>query len=425
MGQRRRSAHYEEQPPDLESVHEHVHSCLYREVGKAVQDIISKEQSWSQGELTKRIVRYIFKAASAPGLMRMHWQEAVEKIVDDAFSGYNSACGDRSWFWEIDLAPAFAAAAHAMLKWSRHSPDFRHFQDYASRKFEAALDGALNSKAMWECSAKTFQSEEDSVRVKVYNALHKAYDPALQECLKDPRKMEDIKRVELFTEQWLRDSMQRAWASVDNSSEVINEHYVLTLFRQLIAPFGDEHPFSCIPQSLTSKIGRPPTDWQFIGRSVKRMFHDWAQEADGIMPSNAKRRKTRQTTAYDDSEVKNESEEEARPEVPERDIKQPSEPDHTAEEPEAEADWEQDPGDVAGSKGTNGAVDMLEGHPGCTSQEDCIGTPDAYLVRHLLDEEEQAGDVYCEECWMTFIRQNKTLKAEYIDGPKVGQTIPK
>jgi len=60
-----------------------------------------------------------------------------------------------------------------------------------------------------------------------------------------------------------------------------------------------------------------------------------------------------------------------------------------------------------------------DGHPLCTSAEDCIGGPRDLLVRHLLEGE--AGDVYCAACWESFYDQRLTLEGVWEDGPNAGK----
>ena len=54
--------------------------------------------------------------------------------------------------------------------------------------------------------------------------------------------------------------------------------------------------------------------------------------------------------------------------------------------------------------------DGAEGHPECASQEDCIWCSKSRMVQHLVDGD--PGDVYCEECWQTFLEHNPSLVGE-------------
>merc|ERR1711920_479285 len=77
----------------------------------------------------------------------------------------------------------------------------------------------------------------------------------------------------------------RAWQAIC-SSEVLTYDSIVSLFQNLIAPFGKEHPFSCVPAMLTQAIGRPPFDWPFIGQQVQLLCNAWR-----CPMSSAKRRR--------------------------------------------------------------------------------------------------------------------------------------
>merc|ERR1719221_814462 len=75
--------------------------------------------------------------------------------------------------------------------------------------------------------------------------------------------------------------MNRAWQAIDNSERIVTHDSVVQLFQNLLAPFGEEHPFSCIPAALTLNIGRPPSDWPFIRQNANKLFANWGQQANG------------------------------------------------------------------------------------------------------------------------------------------------
>merc|ERR1712039_664320 len=48
------------------------------------------------------------------------------------------------------------------------------------------------------------------------------------------------------------------------------------------------------------------------------------------------------------------------------------------------------------------------GHPSCTSEADCIGSPTTQIIQHMIDGE--AGDLYCKLCWDSFVKRNPELE---------------
>merc|ERR1711920_782432 len=129
--------------------------------------------------------------------------------------------------------------------------------------------------------------------------------------------------------KWANESMNRAWGAIPDAETILTQDVAETLFRTLLAPFGDEDPFSCVPQIFTETIGRPPTDWAFIGQALREVFSQWG-------PGGGASKKKRKA----DSQV----------------------------------EWA---GAAAPAKKIVAAKAKVAatGHPSCTSEADCIGTP--------------------------------------------------
>jgi len=359
---------------------ERIHTNLYARVEEAVKPIMHLESSWSEGELVKRVVRYIYNGAKNEDLPNQPWQEMIKNLVSTGMGTYSSACQEKQWFFEIDLAPAFTAAAWEILRrGGRPNAVYERVEDLVIQEYEDKLDRILHTKAIWDATRKTFNDQK--IQSKVNTALFKAYDAALDICLMDSRPLDDLNRVEIFTRRWIEDSMQRAWSSCPDSERTITEGNVTRLFGNLVAPFGDHHPFTCIPGHLVENIGRPPRDWTFIRQAVRNMFTQWKQQESGPSSSAKRRKKTKNYEA-------------AAEELP---------ADDQPEEFEGRDD-QGPPGDGMPPDG---------GHPECTSKEDCIGDPGCRLVQHLLEGD--PGDIYCQACWDSFLDQNKGLQAVFMD----------
>eukprot|EP00747_Dinoflagellata_sp_TGD_P018947 gnl/TRDRNA2_/TRDRNA2_126840_c1_seq1.p1 gnl/TRDRNA2_/TRDRNA2_126840_c1~~gnl/TRDRNA2_/TRDRNA2_126840_c1_seq1.p1 ORF type:complete len:421 (-),score=66.67 gnl/TRDRNA2_/TRDRNA2_126840_c1_seq1:60-1322(-) len=384
---------------DPEKLYERIHKQLQDSVGGAVAKVMNQETQWSESELTKRVVRYIYNSAKNPDLLTMPWEEAVAKLVDQAMHSYHASCGEKQWFFEIDLNPSFVTACWEVCRAGAasqpRSPKFTYskLQEAVNAAYEDYLDRVLLRKAMWDATAATFK--DATVQNKVYNALSKTWEPCLNDTQSNGRPMADLERVESFAKKWIDDSMRRAWCALENTPQTLSEQSAIRLFQNLVAPFGDEHPFSCIPGVLTEQIGRPPRDWQFIKTAVKSLFASWKAEEQ---QRPAKRRKTSSSQPavslppakeeLDEGECEDECEGECEDEC------------------EDEDGPPMDQSDVASD-------DRPDGHPQCTSSEDCIGSPSERLVRHVLEGD--PGDLYCEVCWKSFLGQNSVLEGIWDD----------
>merc|ERR1712194_860745 len=76
----------------------------------------------------------------------------------------------------------------------------------------------------------------------------------------------------------------RAWQAIETSPKLLSQEAIVLLFQHLLAPFGDEHPFSCVPAALTQRIGRPPRDWPFLWNEARRLCLTWGQPASAPVP---------------------------------------------------------------------------------------------------------------------------------------------
>lgn len=381
-----------------EKIMERVHTNLYTLVGQAAQSITHHDLGWTSSELVKRVVRYIYSAAKDPELLSLNWEQVAKQIVEHTMGTYAAACQEKPWFWDLNLNQAFASAVWEISCSSgRQRASYQAVEDYVNTMFEAELDKILLTKALWEASERTFADE--SVRSKVYRALYNTYGPVLDECLVDSRPLGDLQKVQHFTKRWAEEAMQRAWNSVQDSERTLTEGNVSRLLQNLIAPFGDDHDFSCIPHQLYERIGRPPRTWGFIRTVVTQLFATWKQ--GGIASSRpAKRRK------QNHEEVKQAFD-------PEEEADEAALPVGEADSIEADADMVDEVQEAAAD------APAAERHPACTSQDDCLGSVSENLVQHMLEGD--AGDSYCETCWRNFLDNNNALEGTWLDGEKAGQ----
>lgn len=391
---------------------EKAHACLHSYVSEAAASVASLETTWSQSELTRRLVRYIYNAAKAPDLLSLHWKDAAKKLVESAMTGYCAACQEKEWFYQIDLVPALTSAAWELLsaKWGRK---VRHheLEEIVGSEYEEIMDKTMLQKAMWDISNGSF--EDPVVRSKVYNAISRSYQTAFDECIIDTRPRGDREKIEQFMKRWISDSMHRAWCALEGPDRALSHARVLRLFQASIAPFGEHHPFSCIPVVFTEVVGRPDCNWRFIRLTVEQLFASWRTEPS----SSSKKRKPKRSTGAEDEDAVME-------EVPSPSATKASRQSYEAAARRPEP--VQPEAAPAGRRRRPPAPEpepvkeeVLEGHPDCTSVEDCIGSRDDCLVRHMLPGEE-LGDVYCRSCWASFLDQNASLQGVWEDGEEAG-----
>jgi len=326
-------------------------------------------------DVCKRLYKHFYKAATTTEATGKSWEECTKSFVEKAFQGYASTCDKKDWFYAIDFSPAFACTVWEVLGAQRRlvpKVSFQRLSAFVRVEVDELLHRKMVDDTVYEVVVATFP-DHPGLQSKLNNALYKAYTPSLQLCLARPYR--DSKSVEIFLKYWMDDSMRRAWASMENAGVDITENLVAVLFRNLISPFGNQVPFSCVPVQLTNMAGGPPPrEWKQIRTVTRQVLAAWEDEGE----RSAKRKKCReQAEAGTIDDGVNTC--------------------RAKEEEEFEEDEEK----------------LAQGHELCTSVEDCVGSQEDRLVRHMADKGD--GDVYCETCWRKFVVENPALEACWED----------
>mmetsp|Transcript_25452 Transcript_25452/g.58652 ORF Transcript_25452/g.58652 Transcript_25452/m.58652 type:complete len:325 (+) Transcript_25452:150-1124(+) len=267
---------------------------LHADVEAMVAPIAHLEKRWPQHELTKRIVRYIYKAISAPMLSTMPWKAACAYAIERALQPLNNACNEADWFFEIDLLPVLTKAVWEVLSRIDSEVTFRQVQEEAYNVYHHVMDEVLLQKGMWQAVEDTFGGQKE--RSKVFNALARTYQDALQGAKSDvgppdgnaPDKNRECAMVRAFFKRWLEDSMNRVW-NIEYADRLFTPPAVQELFQRLLSPFGEENGFSCVPSELTTLSGPPPPTWGYVATAVQELFKKWDMVFRGSGPKRGRR----------------------------------------------------------------------------------------------------------------------------------------
>ncbi|CAK0885034.1 unnamed protein product, partial [Prorocentrum cordatum] len=254
-----------------------VQQVLAGSVPKAVEDVAHMEHDWNPQEMGKRISKCIYKAAQSPELLGMPWREAAVQCVDHTVQGLSATCRDKEWFFDLDLLPTLVAVLSEIVKDSAPRAALDELEAVVTARYEDLLDSVLLEKAMWDATCATFPGDHACGRIFRY--LHASYPEALRGAKDEAmsKKLSPLKRVELFMSRWMEGSMHKAWQAIHGSEQLLTLDSLLRLFGSLLAPFGEDHPFSCVPTELTERIGRPPRDWPHVARVARQLLASWRQ----------------------------------------------------------------------------------------------------------------------------------------------------
>ena len=357
------------QPKTPAQMHDKLYGLLRDEVPPLVTRCFDQEKTWTECDMTRRIVGYLYKSGKNPDLLKLDWMEACQTFVSHAMQSYACACQSRAWFHHIELGPVLARAAFEILSVNTASelPPWEDVLDITTEKYHAYLDECLTQEAIRRTANKHFSDEK--IRSKVSAVLQKTHKQAVDHA----RLQDNVKTpvVEAFVRKWMGDGLSRIWSVMsDEKRGELTESLAVKLFHRLIAPFGVEHEFSCIPCTLYTNIGRPPPDWDFVANSARNIFRSWEQQSSGSSK------------------------------------KKPAVRARLEEAPGADFHEEEPAPDERGSD---------QGHPRCTSGADCQGSSRDPLIQHLVDG--AVGDIYCEKCWKSFLEMHPALKGNQLFEP--------
>lgn len=239
-------------------------------------------------QIALRVAKYFHRAAQMPELLVAPWDEAVKRYIDQAMMSYTAAASDTPWFFELDLASSISAGLWELLKGNnadeRHG--FKWLERAVSAHYEIVMESSLREQAMWLATRAAFRDE--TVSKKMFKAVQSSYESALEQVAVVQQSVLPLERVERFAREWIGRVVDRAFQVIDDPQEV-TEETLLGLFENLVAPFGNDHPFSCIPAKITVKLGRPPQDWPVLRNAIAKNIEEYNQAC--AAPKSKKRKK--------------------------------------------------------------------------------------------------------------------------------------
>merc|ERR1711959_567847 len=133
------------------------------------------ETEWDQKEMNRRIMKYFTKGTTSEGLLNIPWPEAAQQIVESCMHGYSAACGDKPWFFDLDLAKPLSLVAWEVARSgiSQYEATYPDVEEFTTSRYEEMMDNILLEKAVWEIAMAIFDNEK--VTSKIYKALNQAH----------------------------------------------------------------------------------------------------------------------------------------------------------------------------------------------------------------------------------------------------------
>ena len=201
----------------------------------------------------------------------------------------------REWFYDVNLTNVFIRAAWLVLMANTTSevrPTWQEVQDVTEETYDVYLDECMNRKGIMTAVDTIFSIIGLTVRNRVARVLQNMHGiAAIHLQSQGPFLRDDFHKVQTFMEKWIADSLDKLWCIL---RDLLTEEVAVNLFEELIAPFGQDNEYSCVPWQLWKDIGRPPPHWNIVREQVHDVFERW-QDAP-------RRRVRRRTGGRDDGE---------------------------------------------------------------------------------------------------------------------------
>lgn len=227
------------------------------------------EQDWSFDELCKRIIKYVEKGLAACGPERQPWDHTVKNFLDKSLQSFSAACSEKPWFLnvETDMKQLFCDVAEKLVP----PPSREELEALVDQEFSKITEQRVFEDTIWAALHRAFPNRSENATKKLYTALTRTHSVASKEA-RENQEGSNMTRIKAFSKKWIHASMGRAHGM--GLAEDLTEAAMLELFRCLVHP--DQHErYSCIPQELLQKTGRPPRNWDFLRPTLREMIGDW------------------------------------------------------------------------------------------------------------------------------------------------------
>jgi hypothetical protein len=224
---------------------------------------------WTREEIAKRIARYILTAAmSTPEVQsvswQVTWQDYVKSFVAAALSSYGSSCQEFPWFYELDLGYIFGNVAWKLLQASS-GVDWESVCNFANEEFHSQMGDKRLHHGMWLAVSRVFEHPLDR---NAYRAVLEGYNHALFHVRAEAQPWDSVRMTEVFIVEWVGKTLARVWSST-TLEHALTEEFACALFKKLLAPFGEEVPYSCLPDMIGQAR---PWVFLFMRCAVRVMF---------------------------------------------------------------------------------------------------------------------------------------------------------
>lgn len=342
------------------------------------------------GKVEGKIWKFLEKAATTSEEGKT-WTDIIESFLESFCNATINLYSKEPWFQMLDLSPVVQEAVYDLLPAAKfRGVHQHHLHQFLVERFHEVF-GRIEQEVhidnvVREIAESIFNVEEDKALLKkLHGFLWKAWtatrESVLAEMVKNRRK-DPADLADDFARKWIDDACGRLWSSFSETlRDTMPEEVAMRMFQDLFQR-------GSLPTPITNIVGPPPRGWRVVNVSVADAFmrHDPANA--GMWESKYPRRQKRK--APSDS---------------------PAWEPVTEDSPWAPKKFKSEGNAPKAAAPATGGGGCLE----CTSGEECVGSPDADLYKHVdRSSPDGEGDIYCAACWASFTEDNPDLEGELL-----------
>lgn len=324
------------------------------------------------------------------------WMEIIEKFCESFCSHTIGAYSKEPWFPSLDLSPVVQEAVYDLLPAAKfRAVHQQHLHQYLLDRFNESY-GRIEQEVhvdnlTWDVSEQICPDDKALFK-KLHAFLLKSWtatrETILGEMVKDRRK-DPADLADDFARRWINDCCGRISASTGDLQNALPEDVGKTLFQDMFQR-------GALPSPITNIIGAPPRGWRVVNVAVQDAYFENDPANEGKWQASQRGGK-RKAPAWEPV---------------------------TRDSPWAPKRFKGGGGAAKAKPKAAPAVKNKESNPEeepkmgcleCTSAEECVGSPDDDLYKHIdRSDSEDKGDIYCAACWASFCEDNPDLEGELI-----------
>lgn len=369
-------------------------------IANVIQAALENVEVEKPSKVEKKIWQNLEKAA-AEATEKGTWMEIIECFVENFCTMTIQAYQKEPWFPSLDLTGVIQEGVYDLLPATKfRSVHQQHLHQFLIDKFNESY-GRIEQEVhidnlIWEVCDEI--SKEDKPLFKklhkfLMNSWTKTREKVLGEMVKNRRK-DPADIADSFAQTWIEDAFFRIWRALGGHE---GDMYTVMPEDMLMRIFQDMFQQGALPTPISNIVGPPPKGWRVVNKTIQNAYVEYDPENKDDWKAKSSGGKQWKRKAEGGGDVPWEPVTRESPWAPKK-FKSSG-----AAAPKAKVVVAKEP------------EEKPQGCLECTSGEECIGSPQDDLYKHVdKSDAKDEGDIYCATCWASFREDNPDLEGEVI-----------